>query len=122
MLPLQSQFSFFYFEGKKKNICFKLIQEFPLAVILLVEHQSHAPNIPTLIKSLVSFLEESQVFKSKQMASYLLHTLCHRYSTTPHHPTTKHSTTLLFQPSPTPCPKRLTRTRLACVFSGACMI
>lgn len=99
-LPLHSQFSFFILKKKKKNICFKLIQEFPLAVILLVERQSHAPNIPTLIKSLVSFLEESQVFKSKQMASYLLHTLCHRYSTTPHHQTLNNSplSTLSYPP------------------------
>ena len=30
----------------------------------------------TLIKSLVNCLEETQMFKSKQMAHYFLHTLC----------------------------------------------
>lgn len=67
---------FFLLQINNKYLCNKV--RFPLAVVLLVEHQSHAPNIPTLIKPLVSFLEESQVLEFKQMASYLLHTLCHR--------------------------------------------
>lgn len=66
------------FHSKEKFISvIKQIRRFPIAVILFISLP--LTNIPTLIKSLVSSLEESQVLKSKQMARYLLHTLCHRY-------------------------------------------